>query len=151
MEEVADMRAKTERALAYFSEKFNCAQAVLGAFAEDYDLDAESALRLAGGLGMGVRRGEICGAASGAALVVGLKYGQYLPGDEGAKANCAAKTAEFMEKFRARNGALRCAELLGVDVTAPDAKARIDALNLHNTVCTGLIESAVALLEEAGY
>ena len=44
-------------------------------FSEDYGLDAETARRIAGGLGSGARSAETCGSVSGAVLVIGLKYG----------------------------------------------------------------------------
>ncbi|MDR3278782.1 MAG: C-GCAxxG-C-C family protein, partial [Oscillospiraceae bacterium] len=62
------MSERTDLARAYHEGGFNCAQAVLGAFCGDYDLDAETALRLACPLGGGMRCGEVCGALSGALL-----------------------------------------------------------------------------------
>jgi len=64
-----------EKAADIFNGGHNCAQAVLGAFCEEYGLDTDTALRIARGLGSGVRNAEICGAVSGAVLVIGLKYG----------------------------------------------------------------------------
>ena len=51
---------------------FNCAQSVLCAFSDVTGLGRDDSLRLAAGLGGGVRSGEVCGAVSGAVLVLFL-------------------------------------------------------------------------------
>ena len=50
-----------EKALAYYSQKFHCSQAVLAAFAEECGLTEEQALKLGACLGSGMRKGEVCG------------------------------------------------------------------------------------------
>ena len=57
-------------------EKFNCSQAVLGAYADDYGLTVAQAMKVAACFSGGVRKGEVCGAVSGAIMVIGLKYGE---------------------------------------------------------------------------
>ena len=53
----------------------NCSQAVFTAFATDLGLTEDMALAVSAGLGGGVgRMREVCGAVSGSAMVVGLKY-----------------------------------------------------------------------------
>ena len=64
-----------EKAMKIFYEKFNCSQAVLGAYAEDYGLTIDQAMKVAACFSGGVRKGEVCGAVSGAIMVIGLKYG----------------------------------------------------------------------------
>ena len=65
-----------EKALSYFQDKFHCSQSVLAAYAEELGLTEEQALKIAYCLNSGMRKGEVCGACSGALLVLGLKYGQ---------------------------------------------------------------------------
>ena len=64
-----------EKAMKIFYEKFNCSQAVLGAYADDYGLTVDQAMKVAACFSGGVRKGEVCGAVSGAIMVIGLKYG----------------------------------------------------------------------------
>ena len=145
------MSIRTEQAAALFAEGFNCAQSVLGAFCEKYGVDKDSALKMSSGLGSGFRMGEICGAASGAALVIGLKYGMGTAGDAQAKANGNRKTAEFMKLFRAGHGSLLCRELLGLDLSINEQREQAQSRNLFKTACPNLVLSAVSLLEELGY
>ena len=140
---------RVETALQLYRNGFNCAQSVLGAFAEAYGLPEETALQLACGLGGGLRSGEVCGAISGAALVVGLKYGHCRAGDREAKQLCYAKTVELMEQFRARKGVVCCRDILGCDLSTPEGREK--AKDQFQTTYVGMVETAVCLLEELGY
>ena len=51
-----------EKAMKIFYEKVNCSQAVLGAYAEEYGLTADQAMKVAACFSGGVRKGEVCGA-----------------------------------------------------------------------------------------
>ena len=75
-----------EKALALHSQGFNCAQAVLGALGDYTGLDEKTALALTAGFGGGVRCGEICGAASGAVMALGLHYPWNDPEDAAGRA-----------------------------------------------------------------
>lgn len=145
------MKKAAEQALAHFNHGYNCAQTVLSAFNQKYGLDDEAAARITGGLGGGFRSGEICGAVSGAVLVIGLKYGQKEPSDAQAKQNCNLKTEEFIEAFRARKGAICCRDVLGCDLSKPGGREWAAKLNLFDTVCADAVKSAILLLEELGY
>lgn len=145
------MSTLSDEARGLFDGRCNCAQAVLAPFAARYGLSLADALRLAGGLGGGLRSGEVCGAATGGVLVVGLKYGQTKPDDAEAKQLCNQKTIEFMEAFRRRNRLMRCRELLGQDNTTAEGREAIKQLDLHHKVCMPLVAGAVELLEGLGY
>ena len=77
-----------EKAIKIFWEKFNCSQAVLGAFAEELGMSEEQAMKVALCFSAGARKGEVCGAVSGAIMVLGLKYSQV--GDDEAESKAIA-------------------------------------------------------------
>ena len=151
MKEVFRMSEKIERANAYFNASFNCAQAVFAVFAEDYDIETETALRVAGGFGAGMRCGELCGAVTGGAMTVGAAKGHYIENDTGAKQNCAAATKAFADAFKAEFGCIICRELLGVDLTTTEGQTKFADEDMHDTKCKVYISKAVELLEEMGY
>ena len=136
------------KAMEFFSNGYNCAQATLGALCEEAGLDLNTAFKLANGFGGGVRCGELCGAVSGAVMVVGLKCGFYIEKDMNQKAYCNERVYDFLERFREVNGSLLCRELLGVDVRRPDDLSSPAAREAHKTVCPKLVASAVCLLED---
>jgi len=143
------MTPKEEAAVGYFKDHFNCAQSVVGAFCEDCGVDRESAFKLASGLGGGYRCGEVCGAASGAVMVIGLRCGQYLKGDLAQKNICYAKTLKYMESFAEQNGSYLCRDLLGYDMR--DVSAREANKEKQREICPKFIESAVRLLESGEF
>ena len=71
------MLTRQEKALDYFSRGFHCSQSVLAAYADRCGLSEEQALKLGACFGSGMRRGEVCGACSGALMVLGSLYGQH--------------------------------------------------------------------------
>lgn len=69
---------KSEKAYALHHSGYNCAQAVLGAYVDLFDLDMDRAMTIAYGFGdgsVGMTR-EICGTLTGGAMALGLKYGK---------------------------------------------------------------------------
>ena len=145
------MSEKAERARAYFDASFNCAQSVFAVFAEDYDVETETALRIAGGFGGGMHCGELCGALTGGVMVVGAAKGHYIENDTGAKQNCTAATVAFTNEFKARHGCIICRDLLGVDISTPEGQVQFAEQNMGETKCMGYVTTAVEVLEEQGY
>lgn len=145
------METRAEKAVAQFNSGFNCSQAVFSVFCESYGLDVKTALKLSCGLGGGVRSGEVCGAVSGAVLVIGLKYGQDNAADTASKSTCYAKTVEFITAFKSKNRSVVCREILGCDISTESGYAQAQKSNLFKVNCIDAVKSAVETLEELGY
>ena len=132
---------RIEKAEALFRGGSNCAQAVFAAFADELGLEEELARRLACGLGGGLgRMREVCGAVSGAAMVLGMRHGPD-------KAKAYPLIQDFCAKFRAEAGSLVCRELLaGVPATAGGVPEPRTADYYRKRPCLGLVRLAVSLL-----
>ena len=119
---------RIEKAIELFKEGFNCSQAVVGAFADKYGFTREQALRMSASFGGGIgRMRETCGAACGLFMLAGLETGSTEGADSKGKAANYALVQELAEEFKQRNGALRCADLLGLSkkepiVSTPEAR-----------------------------
>ena len=135
------MSILSDRAAALHGPEHNCAQAVLLCFCEKYGLDARTADALACGLGGGARCGELCGAVSGAVLVIGLRKGA-----EG-RQRCAAEVMRLTNVFRQKFGAIRCDDLLG-PLSTPKGP---DDLAARKARCGACIRTVVEELEAMGY
>ena len=142
---------KTEYVNELFSEGYNCAQSVFATFAEDYGLNKEMALKIASCLGGGVRCGEICGAVTGAALVIGLRHGYTSPNDFEAKELCSNEINTFTQHFQGNHGTLICRDILGVDISDDEGSKFATDHNLFHTVCVDMVKSAAEMLEDMGY
>lgn len=145
------MRSNSENAVTLFNSGFNCSQSVLSTFCEKYGMRNDQALKMSCGLGGGVRSGELCGAVSGAVLVIGLKYGNDNTNNSNTKSMCYSKTVEFIESFKEMNHSIVCRDLLGSDISTKDGYIQAQEQNLFKTTCIQMITDAVNLLERLGY
>lgn len=127
----------SEKAVELFESGYNCAQAVVMAYADEMGMDEKTASTLASSFGGGMGRlGEVCGAVSGMFMVLGVLYGYSDPSDRLAKMEHYTIIKQFGEKFKNENGSLLCRELLKAqqDEDAPR--------------CVDLVERACQMLDK---
>ena len=139
-----------EKAEALFKQGYNCAQSVLLAFGEMTGLDAPIAAMLSSSFGGGLGRlREVCGAVSGACMVLGLLKGYSAPDDREAKKEQYHRVQEFAERFKEQNGSIICRELLsGVQTTKGKAPEIRTAEYYRKRPCPRLCRMAAELLDE---
>ena len=142
---------KGDLAAQYHERGFGCAQAVLASYAGEFGLEERLALKLATGFGSGMgRMCEVCGALTGAFMVIGLKYGK--ENTDGTRYGSETETtyrlvADVAAKFKQRNGSIYCRELIGHDLMDPVERAKVVELGLFKTTCRKCILDAVEILE----
>jgi len=126
----------------------NCSQAILATYGPEFGLDKSLALKAACGFGGGMRMGDVCGAVTGALMVLGLKYGPASVEDVDAKPKTYEQVEEFTKMFKARNASVQCRDLLGCDIST--AKGREHAMDkgLYRSVCPKVIRDAAEILEQ---
>jgi len=140
---------KSDEALASFRNGFTCSSAVFSAFSDELGLDSDTAKKIACGFGAGISKtGNICGAVSGAVMVIGLKYGKTKMGDDAATEKTRALVRKFMQEFTKRHGSVCCTELLGYNLGKPDEYEKARDSKLFVTKCPQLVEDAAAILEK---
>ncbi len=142
---------KSEQAMAYFKEGYNCAQAVFLAFCDITGFDQKTALRLAAPFGGGLaRQREVCGAVSGMCLVAGALYGYDDTDNKTAKATHYEVVQELCAIFRERaGGSIICRDLLGAEGkdTTSTPSDRTEAY-YKKRPCVELVGIAANILEE---
>lgn len=129
---------------------YNCAQSVLIAFYDVTGLDEKSAAMLASSFGGGLgRMREVCGAVSGAALVLGIVKGYSDPEDTEAKKAHYARVQEFCRRFKEKNGSIICRELLsGVQTTEGGEPEERTREYYQKRPCAALCRQAAEILEK---
>lgn len=141
----------THAALAkqLFEQGYSCAQAVAVAFGDVTGLDADTSARMASSFGGGMGRlREVCGAVSGALLVLGLVQGYHRPDDaEGKKAHYR-QVQRFAAAFRGRCGSIICRELLGVEGAQPPVPEARSEGYYQKRPCAQLVFDAAEILDE---
>jgi C_GCAxxG_C_C family probable redox protein len=128
--------------------RFNCSQAIVRTYGPDYGLSALDAVRVSCGFGGGMRRGDMCGAVTGALMILGLRFGARDASDTSAKAGVYSKVAEFYSKFESRCDSVSCRDLLGCDISTPEGMEHAASNNLFNTVCPKMVQTAAEILEQ---
>jgi C_GCAxxG_C_C family probable redox protein len=140
---------KADEALACFKKGFTCSSAVFSAFSDDLGLDRKTAMKIGCGFGAGISKtGNICGAVSGAIMVIGLKYGKTKLGDDAATENTRALARQFIREFAAKNGSVNCTELLGYNLSDPAEYEKAREKKLFVTKCPELVRDAAAIIEK---
>lgn len=107
---------KKELAIAYHDKKYNCAQAVAMAFADEVDADKEMLFKVCEGCGLGMGGMEgTCGAVTGAVVLAGLKNSDGDLDDPKTKASTYQLSKEIVKQFKEKNGSTICKDLKGVE------------------------------------
>jgi C_GCAxxG_C_C family probable redox protein len=129
------------------NRKMNCAQAVLSSFCEDFGQDRKTALQITQAFGGGMHIDSICGAVTGAYMVLGLsqKISLDKPRESVDKTNALVK--DFNEKFKALHGTLYCTKLTGYNLSKPEQVAAAREKKVFNTLCPGFVRDSAKILE----
>ena len=139
---------RRDKAIEYFSQKLHCSQAVLAAFSEECGISEEQALKLGSCFGSGMRKGEVCGACTGALMVLGLLYGESHIGNLEERNRSNRLNELMMERFKKANGSYKCNDLLGYDVSTLEGRQRAREDGLFTEFCPKMVASAVDILED---
>jgi len=144
------MNKYKEIAIAKFNEGFNCSQSVLFPFANMFNLNEETALKISCGFGAGMgRQQETCGAVTAAYMLIGLKYGKSRSDEEELKEKTYLKVCEFTKKFCQKHKTIKCSELLvGCDFVSLEGKKRFKNESLKEKVCVLCVGDSVDILKE---
>lgn len=140
-----------ERAMELFIEGYNCSQSVFTAFSHRFGIDEETAKKISAGLGGGVgRQREVCGAVSGAAMVLGSVASAKDGSDSEGKQKNYELVTEFCNRFKEKHGTIICRELLKNakvinNGTVPDERT---AHYYKNRPCLRLVEDAAEILSQ---
>ncbi len=125
-----------EKAIEKWDKKYdlNCAECIMYAANEEYNLNlSKETLKVMSSFGGGLAIGNVCGAITGAAGIIGVMFTEER-GHQSPKTR--ELTSEFMKKFYDKLGDYNCTEL--------KAKYRKD----DDRRCIVMIETAAEILGE---
>ncbi len=143
--------SKGDIAKQNFMNGYNCSQAVLLAFCEDFGLEKETALKISEPFGGGMgRMREVCGTVTGMFMVLGLAMGNSDAKDGSTKKNVYKSVQELAEKFKQDNGSIICRELLGFQKNNKESYVPSERTNEYykKRPCPELCKYAADILED---
>ena len=106
---------KVQKALINHHKKYNCAQAVACAFAEDLGKSEQEVFEIMEGFGLGMGCMTTCGAVSAMAAVAGMKESDGNLETPGSKKTSYKVAKAMIKEFEDKNGSIICRQIKGVD------------------------------------
>ena len=140
------MSKRVDEAMMHFTGGLLCSQSILLAYGQQFGIDQNTAMRIARPFGGGMSRTcEVCGAVSGAIMVLGLQEQEV--GERTAKENVYSLTQEFCKRFKERNGSVNCAQLLGCNLGTTEGQEYFRGNGLIQN-CKKYVRDSAVILEE---
>ena len=132
-----EIEDRTNRAISYFKEGYNCAECILKA------MDQESNIATAFGAGIS-RKGSICGAITGGILVINLKYGRKSAKED---KEIAYKVAlDYINEFEKEFDNITCYDLIECDLRTSEGQKKYKQLDISDNKCKKFIIKAIGIL-----
>lgn len=141
------MEEQKNYALSMFRKGYNCAQAVLTAFAANYNLNETEAIAITNGFGAGMGRLQYtCGAVTGAYMIFGIHNQKVFLEKSDIKEATYKMVQEFHKHFSAKFGSTQCADLLQCNLLTDQGQKQFYERGLSEKVCEQCIVYAVELV-----
>ena len=102
---------------------------------------------IASGFGGGLCQGNICGAVTGAVMVLNLRYGNSTAENSEAKEKIYRVIRAFSEEFKNMNGSIVCSDLIGLDLNKEENRMLARKDGLFKEKCPKFVEDAINILE----
>lgn len=142
---------RMNKAEELFKQGFNCAQSVIGAWSDHIGLDMDTAVKISCGFGAGIgRMREVCGAFSGAVMVLGMVHGNADGKNAKAKGEHYKLIQDFAEKYKEAIGrdTIICRELLGLAGPSEPTPEKRTETYYKKRPCVEMVKIAAGLLED---
>ncbi len=136
------------KAVQYYEEGYMCSQAVFAAFAEQFGITEKQALQIGACFGGGMNKGEVCGACTGALMVLGMKYGQFDLLDAASRAKGSTVAVKFLDEFEKNKGSYVCRDILGCDLRTEEGRNYARSNGLFGTLCPEMVRAAAEIVAE---
>jgi C_GCAxxG_C_C family probable redox protein len=146
--EEVSKKSRVEEAHSLLGQYGNCCTSVLAAYGPELGMEKDLVVRVTRGMpGIG-GLGNVCGAVSGATLVIGLETtNENNIHDTEAQRRTYESVREFVARFEERHSSIECRKLLGRDISTWE---KLQAARKDNAFanCPKLVESAVNILDD---
>jgi C_GCAxxG_C_C family probable redox protein len=140
---------RAEIAVDTMRSGFNCAQSMVKAYAAELNADEAAVVRMAAPFGGGIgRNGYVCGAVSGAVMVIGARFGNADAADTAARDRAYAVVSKLLEKFREEHHTVLCRELISFEINNPEGYQRAREAGVFQNRCPLFLRSVGKILDE---
>ncbi|MCG7853511.1 MAG: C-GCAxxG-C-C family protein [Methanosarcinaceae archaeon] len=142
-------KSRVEEALSNMQKYGSCCTGMLATYSPELGIEKDLAAGLGRGMAGGIGGlGHVCGAVSGAALVIGLKTtNKNNINDMAAGFKTMETVKEFVSKIEEKHSSIQCRELIGHDISTQEKSMAAMKANAFAN-CPKVIESAVTILDD---
>ncbi len=136
-----------KKTLEYFSDDYNCSQAVLKGVLEEMGYYFDEAPMVTAAYGGGIiGRGEVCGAVSGAIMSLGVINGKKISDLVEYKKATSENSKTFYAQFEEKFGCSTCNGIIGVDPNDPDSRQKASDAGIFAERCPKFVAEAVRIV-----
>ncbi len=136
---------RLEEVKSSFAQQDNCAQAIFSVYGQYLGVDHDTCLKITSVFGGGINHtGNVCGAVTGALMVIGLKYGDIEIKDPSKSYEVASN---FMKKFKDRNETVICRQLINHELKTAEDLDHAYKTGVFNN-CPKFVMDAAEILEK---
>ena len=138
---------KEEALRLFIDEGFSCSEATALAAATVWGLDTSCLPKMATGLAGGIgHKSSACGALTGGALALGLKYGRMSAQDTLAKDKTLELVGRYYDQFQVELGSTICQQLCGCDLSTPAGRQKFKDDKVKFNLCQKIVGRAAEIL-----
>ncbi len=139
------MPPRYQQTLEYFSEGFNCAQAVVASYTDYSGLSRQDSLRVAAGFGGGIAgMQKTCGAITGAIIVLGSSL--YNPDNPGVSTDIIKQYGQTLTRLLEKKfGTSSC---LGIINKEKEMLSRNNNVQKRGQTCLEVLKDTCTILDE---
>jgi C_GCAxxG_C_C family probable redox protein len=140
---------RVEEALANMQKYGSCCTGVLATYSPESGIAKDLAAGLGRGMAGGIGGlGHVCGAVSGAVMVIGLKTTNKDNINDMAAGMKSMETAKkFISAFKEKHSTIMCRELIGHDISTPEGIEAAMQANAYAD-CPKFVATAVTILDD---
>jgi C_GCAxxG_C_C family probable redox protein len=138
-----------EKAKQLYNNGYHCAQALVGAYADDFGYNPNNVMKLSKCFGSGMRHGGLCGCITAAFMICGMVYGGQNPLDSEIELHGNKMAEKFLERFKEKTGGkYLCCEILDADISTPEGMAKAHTDGRTKRICPQILEISIEVLDE---
>ncbi len=141
--------SNVEKAVEKFKGGLNCSQSIIATYGSSLGLEEDMGVKVAAAFGGGMgHTGKMCGAITGAMMVIGLHCSKDGCSRAQAKKKSYALASELINTFQNRHVYTNCKDLIGQDLSTEEGMRVVREDDLFGTLCGVFVHSAARILEE---
>ncbi len=148
VEKMGEDNSDSEKAVSCFRQGFGCSQALVVTYGGKLGIDNDLTIKTASVFGRGMGVGGMCGAVTGALMLIGAKYGNTTAEDFTSAEKAVGNAGDFINEFLSLHKSVSCKELIDCDVNTSEGFKHAVDNGIFADQCSRFVRDAAVILEK---